>query len=283
MIKLITNTVLIALVALPHVANAESKKSLDDIFVPIDKQPAVRGRILWVKKRFEVTPLFESTVNAEYRHSLGPGLKLEYHFSDMFSIGVLGVYNVSIDTNLTERIVETLPDTSNPNYDADPTPSKDQYSQHLNSIPIHGAAYVSFTPWYGKLAAFDSAFLSFDFYFQAGVALAMLENSCNSSVCSDENPDGEPGMPGDRDPRNDLPLNDGTKIGLYLGGGIHLFLSEWLALDLTVRSYLFSDNPSGLDTNFDRKVTDDDSSFSNHLFMGVGFSIMLPTKAKRTP
>src|SRR5689334_3659635 len=59
---------------------------------------AVRHRRLLVKQRFEVTPLFESTINADFRHIIGGGLKLEYHFSDMISIGGVGIYSTSIDT-----------------------------------------------------------------------------------------------------------------------------------------------------------------------------------------
>ena len=72
-------------------------------------------------------------------------------------------------------------------------------------------------------------------------------------------------------------------VGIYLGGGIHVFFNDWIALDLTVRNYMFSDNPSGLDFDADLAVTDDDNRFLNHLFMGAGLSFMLPTSVKRTP
>ena len=83
--------------------------------------------------------------------------------------------------------------------------------------------------------------------------------------------------------KNDPPLNDGNRVGLYLGGGIHVFLSDFLALDLTVRDYAFSDNPSGADFDANRFVDDRDSRFIHHLFFGVGVSIMFPTTVKRTP
>ena len=63
-------------------------------------------------------------------------------------------------------------------------------------------------------------------------------------------------------------------------------MNEWIALDLTVRDYIFNDNPSGLDFNADLAVGNegdtDDSRFLNHLFFGLGVSIFLPPKAKRT-
>jgi len=254
------------------------------------QQVAVRHRRLLVKNRFEVTPLFESSIGADYQHTVGGGLKLEYHLGDMFSIGVIGVGSTSLHTGVVDKVLATLPDTPS---DTSKDPSKTQFLDHLNSIPLHGAAYISITPWYGKLAAFSSAFVAFDFYFQAGVSFAQLKSDCPTSVCNDTHPgtsimSGMDSIPPDNDPKNDPPLNDGNRVGLYLGGGIHVFLSDFLALDMTVRDYAFSDNPSGADYNADQFVgtsptLGDDNRFLHHLFFGAGLSIMLPTTVKRTP
>lgn len=250
---------------------------------PLEGQPAVRHRLLLVKQRFEFAPAFESSVNADFQHTFAAGLKLEYHLTDMFSIGAVGFYGIGANTKLNSRIVDDLPDSTD---DGDPTPTRAEWEEHLNTIPIHGAAYVSVTPWYGKLAAFGKFFVNFDFYFQGGVSMAQLKNDCDPcSFETDPAPGGdlENGILPDSDPNNDQAINDGTRIGAYLGGGIHLFLSNWMALDLTVRSYLFSDNPSGLDFNADLAVTEEDNRFLNHLFMGVGLSFFLPTSVERTP
>jgi len=248
------------------------------------KDVAVRHRRLLVKNRFELTPLFESTINADFRHIVGGGAKLEYHLGDMLSIGVVGVGSTALDTGLVKKIRPTL-ETSTDN--ATREPSLAEFDAHLNSMPVHGAAYVSLTPWYGKLAAFSQAFVAFDFYFQAGVSFASLKSNCPDSICSAPAPgmsSGPGGMnPPDNNPNNDKPLNDGGRLGLYLGGGIHVFLSDFIALDLTVRDYAFSDNPSGADFNANLAVTSDDSRFLHHLFFGAGVSIMFPTTVKRTP
>ncbi len=248
----------------------------------LDQQPAVRNRLLLVAKRLEATPLFEATINADFRSIIGGGLKLEYHLNDMLSFGAIGVFAASIDTKLTDRVLQTLePDVD----DATREPSKTEFAQHLNKMPIHGAAYVSLTPWYGKLAAFGRAFVNFDFYFQGGVAFAQLTSSCDSNICDDPNPglnDPENMITPDDNPNNDAPLNDGFRPGLYLGGGIHVFLNDFIAIDIAVRDYAFNDNPSGADFNADLFVDDSDSRFLHHLFAGVGVSIMLPVKVKRT-
>jgi hypothetical protein len=269
---------LAALVSAPADALADREN-------PLDGQPAVRHRKLLVKQRFEVTPSFESTINADYKHTMAGGLKLEFHLSDMLSIGGVGFFGSSFNTGLSKKIRATLPDSAAPD-DPDPTPTKGEFDQHLNKMPIHGAAFVSITPWYGKLAAFGKAFVPFDFYFQGGIAFAQLTNSCDTgTVCTDRFPAGNADMDilPDNDPNDDPPLNDGFKAGLYLGGGIHVFVNDFIAIDLTVRDYIFSDNPSGLDFDADLKVEDEDKRFLNHIFMGVGISILLPTKVKRTP
>ena len=246
---------------------------------------AVRHRRLLVRGRFEFAPLFESTINADFRHIVGGGAKLEYHLGDMLSIGVVGVASTSINTGLVKKILPTLEQNAD---SATREPSETEFKDHLNSMPFHGAAYLSLTPWYGKLAAFSTAYVAFDFYFQAGVSYAQLKSNCPASVCTDENPGvttGTPDMPipPDNNPNNDDPLNSGSRLGLYLGGGIHVFFNDFIALDLTVRDYAFTDNPSGADFNANLAVTDDDNRFLHHLFFGAGVSIMFPTTIKRTP
>lgn len=255
---------------------------------------AVRHRRLLVKNRFEVAPLFESTINAEFQHIVGGGLKLEYHLGDMLSIGAIGIGSTQFNTKLTDRIIDS-PLEPTPD-DMTREPSVEEFTARLNQMPLHGAGYVSVTPWYGKLAAFSQAYVAFDFYFQAGVSFAQLKSDCPPSVCDDPSPGksrpGGPGgemIPADNNPNNDPPLNSGSRVGLYLGGGIHVFLSDFLALDLTIRDYAFSDNPSGADYNADLFVGknettgNDDNRFLHHLFFGAGVSIMFPTSIKRTP
>jgi outer membrane beta-barrel protein len=257
---------------------------------------AVRHRRLLVKNRFEFAPLFESTINADFRHIIGAGAKLEYHLSDMWSVGVVGVGSTSINTKLVDKIRPTLitqaaKQTMLANGTYIREPSQDEFLDRLNSMPFHGAAYASFTPWYGKLAAFGQAYVAFDFYFQAGISFAQLKSNCPTTVCNDPAPGGSiVGADGDTipsekqlNPNNDPPLNSGGRIGLYLGGGIHVFLNDFLALDMTVRDYAFTDNPSGADFNANLFVSDEDNRFLHHLFFGVGISVMLPTTVKRTP
>jgi outer membrane beta-barrel protein len=274
-----TALTVVGLLAVSGVAYAERRQN------DLANDLAVRHRRLLVKQRFEFAPLFESTINADFRHVVGGGAKLEYHLTDKLSIGVIGVASTSLDTKLVDKIVPTLePATDNKTRE----PSQAEFTDRLNTMPFHGAAYASLTPWYGKLAAFGQAYVAFDFYFQAGVAFASLQSNCPANICNDTHPGASQEMngdtiPPDNNPNNDPPLNNGGRVGLYLGGGIHVFLNDFLALDMTVRDYAFTDNPSGADFNADLFVSTDDNRFLHHLFFGVGISVMLPTTVKRTP
>jgi len=280
----------ILLTSVPALAQEVDDDGGRNVATSLAEQPAVRHRLLLVRGRFELTPAFEANVNADYKYTLSGGLRAEYHLSDMLSFGAVGFYGVSVNTGLTGRILDSL-DPNSPAGDPDPTPT--EYEQHLNDIPIHGAAYVSITPWYGKLAAFGASFVNFDFYFSGGLAFAQLASECDPTVCSDD----RPGIPSviedpdtgenievpDNNANDDPPVNNGNKFGLFLGGGIHVFLSNSIALDFTVRNYLFRNNPSGLDTNFDYLVGGGDNRLLNHLFLGVGASVFFPMRPDRTP
>jgi len=270
---------LAGLLTIGIVGDAAAERRTNDLA----KDVAVRHRRLLVKNRFEFAPLFESTINADFQHIIGGGAKLEYHLSDMLSIGGVGVGSIALKTKLVDRILPTLEATPDP---ATREPSRTEFEDRLNTMPVHGAVYASLTPWYGKLAAFSQAFVAFDFYFQAGVAFAQLKSNCPMSVCNDvttDKPEPNGDLP-DMNPNNDPPLNSGGRAGLYLGGGVHVFLNDFLALDLTIRDYAFTDNPSGADFDAkDQAVTTNDNRFVHHLFFGAGLSIMLPMKVKRTP
>lgn len=261
-----------ATLAIPTLAQA--RKS------PLEGQPAVRHKYELRLQRFEVAPTFEATVGADYKHTLSGGIKAEYHLSDTLSFGGLVFFGASMDTGLTEQIRDSLPTTQSP---ADPTPSRQTFDNHLNTMPIHGGIHATFTPWFGKMALFGKTFLAFDMYVSGGFGFAVLKNEFGEDYCAPKPDPMDPAYSEQNpnvDPRNDCPYNSGFKPGLQFGAGMHVFLSKWVALDFSFRNYMFSDNPSGLDFNADGRVDSDDPRFMSHLFFGVGVSLFLPPKVK---
>src|SRR3990170_592016 len=213
------------------------------------------------------------SVAADLKNTYSAGLKAEYHLTDMLSIGGLVFFGVSADTGLATQIRDSLPQ----NMGGDPTPTKDQFDDHLNTTPLHGGAGVTLTPWFGKMALFGKAFVNFDIYIKGGVSFASLKNEWDGQKGREiDNPDMVMCPPGtdDRacysDPRNDDPQNAGFKPGIMLGAGLHVYVNRWVAVDLSFHDYLYSDNPSGLDFDHDQDVDGDDRRFLSHLFFNLG-------------
>jgi outer membrane beta-barrel protein len=272
---LISGLALVLLLAFAAPASAQSRTS------PLDGQPTVRHKEELRANRFEITPTFEASISAPFKNTLSGGLKIEYHITDVFSVDGLFFFGTSINTGLLDQVADSLPATDAP-FMTDLTPSRTTALNHANSIPIHGGIGLTFTPFFGKLALFQKAFLAYDIYLSGGFGFAKTENDFqgdDKATTCDQNCD-DPTKPQFADPRNDGPHNAAFNPGVQFGGGLHLFFNDWAALDIYVRDYMFGDNPSGLDFNNDLKVDDNDRRFLSHLFLGVGIAIYLPTTAK---
>src|SRR5262249_37756663 len=76
---------------------------------PLADQPAVRHKYELRESRFEITPTFEASISAYFRHTLSGGLKLEYHLTDALSIGGMVFFGASMNTGLMDQIVDSLP------------------------------------------------------------------------------------------------------------------------------------------------------------------------------
>src|SRR5689334_10087561 len=72
---------------------------------PLEGQPAVRHKYELRASRFEITPTFEASISAYFKHTLSGGLKLEYHINDYLSISAMGFYGASVNTGLMDQIV----------------------------------------------------------------------------------------------------------------------------------------------------------------------------------
>jgi outer membrane beta-barrel protein len=248
---------------------------------PLAGAPDVRDKYELRLARFEATPTFEATLSADYKNTYSGGLKLEYHLSDSLSIGGLIFFGASVDSSLAGSITDSLPNMTTP---GDPTPTKDQFNDHLNTMPLHGGLGATFTPWFGKLALFGKSYLAFDLYLSGGFGFASLSSPTSGDACQRKGDGNDPitGKELFTDPRNDDPCNSGFRPGVQFGAGLHVFFNRWIALDLSFRNYMFKDNPSGQDFNADGYVDSSDPRFLSHLMFGVGVSFFLPPKAKIT-
>jgi outer membrane beta-barrel protein len=252
---------------------------------PLEGQPAVRKMVELRKLRFEVTPQFITSTNQDYRNAFGPGGNLQFHITDWLGIGVSGNYMFNSNTPLEDQVRAKLP-TGGYVYPG-PQPNLTIHDQHVLGINALASAYVSITPWHGKFAMFSALFFNYDFFVNAGLGVV---NYTQNNCCATQDANGHGSMPSAQDVANGINIVDpnlqdgsqfaGVKIGGMIGVGIHMFFTDWLALQLELRDYIVKANPGGLDVNGDRILNGDDEGAQNNIFFGVGLSFLLPPKAK---
>lgn len=247
---------------------------------PLEGQPAIRRRLELRKNRFEITPGFMFSFNQDFRQFLGGSLALQYHITDWLGIAVQGAYGINYDTGLTQRVADALPGSQR-----GLQPSKDQFRDHLGDIRYLFSAYVTVTPFSGRLSFFGAGSVRYDFYALAGFGGLFLTNRWDPNArdpntnqpLNDTTANCEGG-----DPNRCNPNNDGFKFGLMVGGGAHLYFTQWFGLNFEIRDYIASTNPGGFDVNGDpqRQITAADQTFTNNLFVTVGLSFIVPPRAR---
>jgi outer membrane beta-barrel protein len=278
--RLLPLLVLLALQLVPEAAHAERRN-------PLAGQPAVRRRLQMRKLRFEVTPQFVTSINQDYKHAFGPGLNLQFHFTDWLAVGVQGVYTVNANTALEDRVRGqlTIEDQAKPEtiYQYGKVqPTQQIHDQHVLGINAIFSAYAQITPFYGKIAFFSALFVNYDLYVNGGIGFVnYVQKGCCRTI---------PDNPPKDAPAGSLPdpnLQDGSqfaglKIGGQIGVGAHIYFNEWFGLQFELRDYIVGANPGGLDVDGNRVLNSKDEGPQNNIFFGVGVTFMLPPSARQT-
>ena len=276
---------------------------------PLAGQPAIRHRVEMRKMRLEITPQFTISANQPFLIGFGGGANIRFHLTDWLAIGGSYHYTANVASPLVGRISEALPDTyavrtSTPATD-DPTaglrqPSKDIFKDHLIG-PTLGmwSAHLALTPMGGKFSLFNALFANYDFYGTVGIGGVILGTPLSSGATSyTVRTDSAGGMSSRAvnetalSAGNDVNLQSSTpfvghRIAGVFGIGTHIFFNDFIGLNLELRDYMYKANPGGLDV----KTTDSNSDGSgvlseqdeylvNHLYFGVGLTIMIPPSAK---
>jgi hypothetical protein len=179
-------------------------------------------------------------------------------------------------------------------------PSKDMFKDHLIG-PTLGmwSAHLALTPMGGKFSLFNALFANYDFYGLVGIGGVILGNPLSSGATSYTVRTDSAGGTSVRNvndtaltAQNDVNLQSpapftGHRIAGVFGIGTHIFFNDFVGLNLELRDYMYKANPGGLDV----KTTDSNSDGSgvlseqdeylvNHLYFGVGLTLMIPPGAK---
>lgn len=232
--------VVLALVlgASPRAARASEADAFEN------KIPPVSGQLYRKAGRFEVTPTIQLSLNDAFYSKYMGGLKVGYHLSDSFYLGLTGTGGFSSTTSSATRCAPG----------AGCAPAE---PWRLYQVPglIHwiAGAEVAFSPVYGKLNVFAEKAIHFDLSLIAGADLVSYRDvDATATVAS-----AEPGS--------------ATALGGHVGVGARLFFGGFMAVRLELKDVLYS--VPHLSTG----------KLQSQLLADFGLSFFLPATSARTP
>ena len=289
MFNKITLSVCLGLVLLSSTVLAQKK---DERRRTLEGQPAVRHRYELREGRFELGPSFGFSLDRAMRHTFSIGAKLEYHFSDAFSIGADVGYGIGFDTGLASELEDSY-QAENIAGDDIGTRKWNKLTKRMSDIKMQGDVRFVWTPIYGRIAVFSKMFVLYDMYAFGGVALAYTANKG-----SDGN--------NEWDPTTDEvdKANEGFRAGVAMGLGMRIYFNHWVSMGIEVKDLMFMDNETGKDQTrglsdtemeiynkcrggassitckITPKVDGDDQKFAQHFFFGLNITFLFPLEPK---
>ena len=209
------------------------------------KIPPVSGQLYRKAGRLELTPTANLSLNDAFFNKYFGGLKLGYHFTEAFSLSV----QAAAGTTSKSGSAQVCP----PNAGCTPATDPMMYQVPGDIRGIAGLE-VAWSPIYGKLNVLAERVAHFDLSILAGADAIQHAEVVDAATARDLAAAGQ--TPG-------TTLSYGGHVGL----GGRLFLTEWVALRLEVKDYIYAvtvpNNVGGKDVQ-------------NQLFTELGVSFFLP-------
>jgi len=273
---------LAALTSLPEEVSAQEIQ----LTGPLAGAPAVRKLRLHREGRFEITPSVSFSLLDEYRRTIMPGLRLQYHPTDWLGLGVWGGYGIQYNTGLSDQLQEKAVDARN--CTANPTTRAcrltagnltrgDLAEDQLAGMQWIAAPQITVVPFRGKLALFSALFVDTDVHFFAGPAFIGVNergqcgpNSENTGTQCD-------------DPAS-FALESRVAVAPTFGLGLNFYPTDFFGFGAEWRGIPFAWNTSGFDNlgggpdeGFpDNSVSDADSTFHFNSMLTINLSFALP-------
>jgi outer membrane beta-barrel protein len=245
---------------LPTTVRAQERKS------PLADAPAVRRRVELRDKRFEIGVGASTTVGQSFYHAVMVSGRLAFHFNDWLAISGWGAFNLTpnMTTTLTDQLLNSQLPTSP---GGDRTPTRDEVLAGMNKIGEAFAGQLELIPFTGKFGLFSKLFMNYDFYAFGGPGFVdfKADTPCSS------------------------PMQDrscavsGLKLGANFGLGMHIFATDFFALNIEVRDLFVKNNAAGRDTTGDRFADDHDLKWGSNIITGLNLMFFLPGRAPISP
>jgi hypothetical protein len=279
---------------------------------PLKGAGSVHDLRLYRKGRLEIAPAATFTLLDEYMRQILVGARLNYNITDFFAIGAWGGLSPSalkLPAGLVAHIqdqtgVRTADNTARRAQGLQPNLQNrltslnlgNDFAAQLGSIDWIVAPQVTFVPFRGKIALFQSIYIDSDLYFFAGPAIVGLKErqDCSGTRstlqggCSSERP-----VSGAKDANGiDIPIPNAeafpmasrVAVAPTFGLGFTFYMSRWSALGFEWRATPFSRNTGGFDNhgggpdnNFpDQAVNSSDRDLKLNQMLSVSFNVYLP-------
>jgi hypothetical protein len=257
---------------------------------PLAGAPAVRKLRLHREGRFEIAPNVSFSLLDEYRRTILPGLKLQYHFTDWFGLGVWGGYGFQYNTGLSEELQQKAVD------DRACARNPAQTSCQLTAVNLTHrqganladdqlgrmqwvvAPQVTFVPFRGKIALFSALFADVDIFLGAAIVGLQERAAC-----------GDKGQPSCADPKS-FSLASRVVPAPTFGLGLNFYPTKFFGFGAEWRGLPFSWNTSGFDVSGggpnkdfpDNKVNGEDHQFHFNSMMTINLTFRLPGGVKES-
>ncbi len=278
---------------------------------PLKGAGSVRDLRLYRKGRFEFAPAATFTLLDEYLRQILVGARLNYNITDYLAIGGWGGFSPS-PLKLPAGLVDKIQGVSNarkaenavslgmnqqPNLQNRLTSLNlgAEFEDQLGSIDWIAAPQLTFVPFRGKIALFQSIYIDSDLYFFAGPAFVGVKERADcvgptsSTVggCSSERPSGAMDAAGDPIPvPNTETFEMATRVAIAptFGLGFTFYVNRWNALGFEWRAVPFARNTGGFDNHGggpdgdfpDQAVNSDDRDFKLNQMLSVSWNFYIP-------
>jgi len=278
---------------------------------PLKGAKSVHDLRLYRKGRVEIAPTVTFTLLDEFVRQIFVGARLNYNLTDFLAIGAWGGFSptpLKLETGLVDKIQkesEQRQADNAANLAAGQQPDLqnrltglnlgNDFAKQLGVVDWMIAPQVTFVPFRGKLALFQSIYVDSELYFFAGPAIAGITEraDCSGTTsttvggCSSERLSGQVDATGEPIPipnYETYPTAQRIAIAPTFGLGFTFYVNRWNALGFEWRAVPFARNTGGFDNHGggpdaefpDQKVNSKDRDLKLNQMLSVSWNFYVP-------
>ncbi len=286
----------------------------------LEGKPVVVDRLELRKFRAQITPMIGMSLSQPFVHKGMVGANVRFDFTDWIGVRGSFMYGViNVDSKLLKSInggglprgastqgLDTHDGTNGPYRPNDqldnPAPLLHDFQAGLTRLQYTGSVDLAFTPFSGKLGLFSAIFTEYDIYVFGGFGFAgwqrhypdAVSTSAQLNIPNSTNPDAADhcleagGNNNSECLLHPVAPDDGFRAGGSFGAGLHLFITDWVAINPEVHDIVVGHNDAGLNATVadvpprvENKAGGDRVARHNVSF-NLGVTFYLPPKAKRS-